>query len=1584
MSNAVLAPIEAAKNRADLARILQPKRLAGTRTADLLHRAGAAGNMAIQRAASGALAHNPAAPAILGGANMSSSPCSCGGTCEECKKKQVQRKGEAGVRSIPSTFEDALARSGGGMPLARHTRDTMENHFGERFDDVRIHDDSSAAEAARHVKAHAFTSGRDVYFGAGRYDPHSTGGQKLIAHELTHVLQQRRGVVPPGMKSLNATAHDDVFEHEAEEVEATFEKDAHGESPLRGHAHESAGHSHGDHIQRKCSCGGSCPKCAGENAAPAPPQEIKKPPLQRKCDAGATCAKVPEEETKVVMVQRKADYVPESPRDRLGTAPHPFMHPIGDKKNKREIGNRNSPGHSRAPSGVRPPNRVASSSTQGRPTRPGQLGRNAIPRLQRSPSSNTTTQDHKLEREADSAANDLTSGRQLSSDKLSAADQPTIQRLPWEWCNPFTDPDCGLSSTAHVVSGEVQEVASEVWDAASELADAVGGFLSYVNNLLTITIPPKHVLDAYSVRFSLPEIGIDFPFLEGAIPLGEVALLYGELGLHLGFTPEISLQLGPADTHEITIALHPLTLSGSASGGLDLTVGAGLGALATAGIYGEIGVKVLWPDPPLVVQVPIARLEAGLAGFIRGIAANHFSFDVSASAGLTGFDFDLDTHSDLGLALDLGLAGFGSLSVLGVNLCTLFWPLYQKHLDTVLSLGLSLGLNISVDSLPSLSIDPEMPEFNSMDWGDLGIEIQRDMFKDDCPLCQFLYDLGLMPSQRGGGWTGHPKSKWPVGPLAVFPRDPGIKSGALCRGACGPDCDTCANEKERRVCEETPDGCHVWWVYPNYSVCGSHSGCRNHDACYDWCVDKYNEKGKLGIILGPCHRLCDFECICDYNTPQCVGWIGGGKPHDSYMEFSDKPYQEPGCHGPCPHEVKTSSGGVQQRLCLENITIVDRRSLFHKGFRHSTGDITILSVPLEIPYIPPPTLDVFVRGEVSGSADAGIGPVTLEGLCLIYDPASHGYAGTGSIHLKGDLNGRLNLTGILGAKAGWGCLLNAIDLEVIRGEAGLSATGLAHLPLDLSATAKVSCRHGKLMLDLGAFFKACLDLRFKLDALLKVMLFKRFEVFSDSWNLVDRRWGHCWDIPLGVTSGEIASTSCGAGTAGAFGLGSGAPAGPPPALTVGSAGAAGAAAGGATGAAAPATPAAAPGFAHATLGNIDSLSVRSLVTDLFNLAAGKEVIHDRSNGGLPADPAKEAGKSNPCGDVKPDDQCGSKDLPRTQVSFFPGPLGQGGRVKASPLTRCEGNTVGSEPDNSIYKTQFDCIKAAGELGSWVRAHILHGKTSSSGARNLHGPGDDIRNLIISDKSLNGTMRTGAEGPALDIVYGTGNRAIWYDSRVDSYVPGLEFFAESITVDFGSFDTATNTEGPRIGGGTFTRKRTPPNCPSTASAAAAVPAAVLGGSDDECANPLNNLNFEVTLNGQKRVVNTKDVKHTRMAKKTLDRILHVAGQSSNCDDQSLSVCERGFCNAVKDSDKKKFGGQIDSNTRADAVYEGLLIDAWQNKKPPASGEWTEFGAADDSVGFDMGSKAATNAYTVHTNVTKGGKVFTDTHLFPGGS
>lgn len=74
------------------------------------------------------------------------------------------------------------------MPPALKSR--MESGFGADFSDVRLHTDTSAARMSSSIRANAFTSGNDIYFASGKYDPSSRSGQHLIAHELTHTLQQ--------------------------------------------------------------------------------------------------------------------------------------------------------------------------------------------------------------------------------------------------------------------------------------------------------------------------------------------------------------------------------------------------------------------------------------------------------------------------------------------------------------------------------------------------------------------------------------------------------------------------------------------------------------------------------------------------------------------------------------------------------------------------------------------------------------------------------------------------------------------------------------------------------------------------------------------------------------------------------------------------------------------------------------------------------------------------------------------------------------------------------------------------------------------------------------------------------------------------------------------------------------------------------------------------------------------------------------------------------------------------------------------------------------------------------------------------
>lgn len=172
---------------------------------------------------------------------------SCGGTCSggpaactDCqKKKPIQRSATGAAPStIPSAVHDVLHSAG--EPLDASTRAQLEPRFGvvferaspsplhvassaltvgasntpfeteadhvanevahatpaheKRFDlgDVRIHTDARAAEAARAVQARAWTVGNHIAFDRGAYAPHTAAGQRLLAHELTHVVQQTK------------------------------------------------------------------------------------------------------------------------------------------------------------------------------------------------------------------------------------------------------------------------------------------------------------------------------------------------------------------------------------------------------------------------------------------------------------------------------------------------------------------------------------------------------------------------------------------------------------------------------------------------------------------------------------------------------------------------------------------------------------------------------------------------------------------------------------------------------------------------------------------------------------------------------------------------------------------------------------------------------------------------------------------------------------------------------------------------------------------------------------------------------------------------------------------------------------------------------------------------------------------------------------------------------------------------------------------------------------------------------------------------------------------------------------------------
>jgi hypothetical protein len=111
--------------------------------------------------------------------------------------------------AIGGEFESTLQRARtGGQPVAAGLRTHMERGLGADFGDVRVHTDAQADQLSRAVSARAFTTGRDIFFRHGEYNPGSSGGQRLVAHELTHVVQQ--GAAPQNIqrKDKKATAND--------------------------------------------------------------------------------------------------------------------------------------------------------------------------------------------------------------------------------------------------------------------------------------------------------------------------------------------------------------------------------------------------------------------------------------------------------------------------------------------------------------------------------------------------------------------------------------------------------------------------------------------------------------------------------------------------------------------------------------------------------------------------------------------------------------------------------------------------------------------------------------------------------------------------------------------------------------------------------------------------------------------------------------------------------------------------------------------------------------------------------------------------------------------------------------------------------------------------------------------------------------------------------------------------------------------------------------------------------------------------------------------------------------------------------
>jgi hypothetical protein len=167
--------------------------------------------------------------------------CACGkhggtgGECESCQKKRLGMQRAAINRAVPDLAPPIVHEvlRGAGRPLDEGTRMFMESRLGQDFSRVRVHTDARAAESAQAVNALAYTVGKDVVFGTGQYVPSTKEGQRLVAHELTHVQQQSCASTSPSRSSLKIRPSNTPNESEAALVSDSLSRPPYSVSALQ-------------------------------------------------------------------------------------------------------------------------------------------------------------------------------------------------------------------------------------------------------------------------------------------------------------------------------------------------------------------------------------------------------------------------------------------------------------------------------------------------------------------------------------------------------------------------------------------------------------------------------------------------------------------------------------------------------------------------------------------------------------------------------------------------------------------------------------------------------------------------------------------------------------------------------------------------------------------------------------------------------------------------------------------------------------------------------------------------------------------------------------------------------------------------------------------------------------------------------------------------------------------------------------------------------------------------------------------------------------------------------------------------------
>jgi hypothetical protein len=130
----------------------------------------------------------------------------------------AQRSGDGGFELDDETAGRINQARGGGQALDGSVQKQMGQTMGHDFSGVRVHTSPEADDLNQQLNAKAFTTGQDIFFKEGAYSPHSGSGRELIAHELTHVVQQGSGAVGSSGSRMTVNPPGDSFEQEADAV----------------------------------------------------------------------------------------------------------------------------------------------------------------------------------------------------------------------------------------------------------------------------------------------------------------------------------------------------------------------------------------------------------------------------------------------------------------------------------------------------------------------------------------------------------------------------------------------------------------------------------------------------------------------------------------------------------------------------------------------------------------------------------------------------------------------------------------------------------------------------------------------------------------------------------------------------------------------------------------------------------------------------------------------------------------------------------------------------------------------------------------------------------------------------------------------------------------------------------------------------------------------------------------------------------------------------------------------------------------------------------------------------------------------